>query len=1226
MTRLRVGDKLTVVKAGQITVQLTSAREVWSLPAEGSFLVEHKALKSLTKFQPKLVRRIAAPKKSQPAPNSQYMAGVIRGKGVVIRPFGAVTNSPVSLSWTKVPGTQRTTVFVRGPQNKILQPERDLGAANSVTLDAKATPVGVWVQVEIKQVNASPSSTVISRTHLRVMPSSEVQQVADEEKALFSALQSDPVALVMALGELWAGFGMASKLEEAAKLAYPTDDAGARFQLAVWLEQCGFAGRARSEYERAWSLGNRDADLKVAIERLGGKAEIPEWENLAAERDLLMQEEKWQEALPLARKVVDIFRKEKPGSFELAYALDTLARTSYFLSDLKDSQMAFASALAIYEKLAPGTHGVADSLAILGIITSDLGDLEVAQQYHEAALAIREKLSPDSNDVANSLNSLAGVVAERGDFEKAQTLAEGALAIREKLFPGSLTVAASLNNLGVVIYNRGDLEGAQRRYEAALAIREKLAPGSLPVAGSLTSLGIVAHDRGDFEEAMRRHEAALAIYEKFAPESLAMAASLTNLGVVAHSRGNWEVAERRHEAALAIHEKLAPGSLGMAMSLNNLGLVARERGDLELAQRRHEAGLAIEQKLAPGSINAAMSLNNLGLVAQSRNDFEAAQRHQEGALAIYEKLAPFSRGTATILQNLGTVLLARGDEVQHLALHQRRLALAATLIRQQGAAMAGDLGAFGQAATEALEQSGWLGDPSTIYAFLPTLRGAGLTMESRVAAARRRAAGDEDVRQAFAAVQIAAKAESDWSTKPRPEGMDEQAWTNELLDRRSKKQSAEAAMSHLLKEKDPRLADELTIEIPAIQQALGKDEILIEFLRISTWDKTAKKQGPAAYGAFLVRSEGDVRFVRLGEAAEIDELVRTWHEAIARSNAPGATDQDLKGTEKQLKETGRQLYDRLVKPLGKLPETLLIAPDSELHSLPFAALHDGRKYLVEARAVAVVGSGRDLVERPPSAAAGEAVVFAAPQFDLTVAASSENAAVRSSTRSFNATGTWDMLPGAAAEGRAVADGLNAVLIEGVDATEEKLLAVRNPSVLHIATHGFFFPPIQDRDDRESRQTMEVGRGVRVADSPMIRTGLILAGANRDQELMRAGLADGWATALELSQMDLRGTELVVLSACETGRGDTRGAEGVFGLQRAFRFAGAQSLLMSLFKVPDEVPAGSTGLMERFYGGWKPGDPGGTKLKALREAQHAMLKDSKTRHPRYWSAFVLMGAR
>ncbi len=202
--------------------------------------------------------------------------------------------------------------------------------------------------------------------------------------------------------------------------------------------------------------------------------------------------------------------------------------------------------------------------------------------------------------------------------------------------------------------------------------------------------------------------------------------------------------------------------------------------------------------------------------------------------------------------------------------------------------------------------------------------------------------------------------------------------------------------------------------------------------------------------------------------------------------------------------------------------------------------------------------------------------------------------------------------------------LGAEATQGDDATEEKLISLVRPRVLHIATHGFFFPPTIERKDREDLVMGDMtGRGMRVADNPMLRSGLIMAGANQDEDLRKAGLADGWATALEISLMDLRGTELVVLSACDTGRGDARGAEGVFGLQRAFRFAGAQSLLVSLFKVPD---ASTQELMTQFYGGWKPGSSEGNKIAALRATQLKMLRDPKTRHPRHWGAFVLMGER
>ena len=155
------------------------------------------------------------------------------------------------------------------------------------------------------------------------------------------------------------------------------------------------------------------------------------------------------------------------------------------------------------------------------------------------------------------------------------------------------------------------------------------------------------------------------------------------------------------------------------------------------------------------------------------------------------------------------------------------------------------------------------------------------------------------------------------------------------------------------------------------------------------------------------------------------------------------------------------------------------------------------------------------------------------------------------------------------------------------------------------------------------QTASMGQRIGYADNPMLRSGIVLAGANDEEKLRGANFLPGWVTALDISLMDLRGTELVVLSACNTGRGEVKLSEGVFGLQRAFKFAGAQSLVMSLFDVPD---TSTHKLMADFYDNWKPGSPSGTKQQALHAAKLKLLKDPKTASPKNWAGFVLLGDR
>lgn len=169
-----------------------------------------------------------------------------------------------------------------------------------------------------------------------------------------------------------------------------------------------------------------------------------------------------------------------------------------------------------------------------------------------------------------------------------------------------------------------------------------------------------------------------------------------------------------------------------------------------------------------------------------------------------------------------------------------------------------------------------------------------------------------------------------------------------------------------------------------------------------------------------------------------------------------------------------------------------------------------------------------------------------------------------------------------------------------EATEEALKSVRQPGLLHIATHGYF------TDDQDQTAT-----------DPMLRAGLLLSGAsNYLVDKISVGEDNGVLTAYEAANLNLDNTELVILSACETGKGEVQNGEGVYGLQRAFQTAGAKSILMSLWKVDD---AATQELMAAFYKNWTSGK---TKSEAFKHAQLTLKK--KYANPYYWGAFVMMG--
>jgi hypothetical protein len=214
---------------------------------------------------------------------------------------------------------------------------------------------------------------------------------------------------------------------------------------------------------------------------------------------------------------------------------------------------------------------------------------------------------------------------------------------------------------------------------------------------------------------------------------------------------------------------------------------------------------------------------------------------------------------------------------------------------------------------------------------------------------------------------------------------------------------------------------------------------------------------------------------------------------------------------------------------------------------------------------------------------------------------------------------FDALPGTESEAQALHGLLpNARVLTHAAASEDALRGLRAPQILHVATHGFFLaakPSVVNARTRglELLPASNVPAEWTI-DEPMLRSGLAFSGANQHHR----GSNDGILTALEALSLDLTGTELVVLSACETGVGEATGGEGVYGLRRALLIAGAQTQVMSLWKIDDET---TSRLMQGYY---RAVVDGRGRAEALRDVQLSLARDSKYRHPYYWASFIVSG--
>ncbi|MEO7890220.1 MAG: CHAT domain-containing tetratricopeptide repeat protein [Vicinamibacterales bacterium] len=390
--------------------------------------------------------------------------------------------------------------------------------------------------------------------------------------------------------------------------------------------------------------------------------------------------------------------------------------------------------------------------------------------------------------------------------------------------------------------------------------------------------------------------------------------------------------------------------------------------------------------------------------------------------------------------------------------------------------------------------------------------------------------------------------------------------------------------------------------LPDIQRKLPESAALIEMVRFRPFHVGAamesERWAPARYGAYVIRRTGTPVFVELGDAATIETLVVEFRRTL--SVPRGTLAHDL----------GRRLDAALMDPIrariGTSTEVYL-SPDGLLNLVPFGALVDDLdRFLVETFTFNYVSSGRDLLrdESGPPLRRGPPAVIADPAFDGRT--NYQSVSATSPLRSPVDT-RYEALPATAAEAQAIKAVLpGAVVFRGDDATETALKGVAAPRILHIATHGFF---LADQD----LSTTAGGASASLED-PMLRSGLVFAGANAGG----SGTDDGVLTALEASVLGLRGTELVVLSACETGVGDVKTGEGVFGLRRAFMAAGTETLVMSLWRVDDDA---TRQLMVEFYRRLARGDG---RAEALRQASLTLLRDPARRHPFYWASFIATG--
>jgi len=881
------------------------------------------------------------------------------------------------------------------------------------------------------------------------------------------------------------------------------------------------------------------------------------------------------------------------------------------------------------------------SLNNLGLVYWNLCDYDKAIGYLSEALEIRKGLLGEGHpDYAASLNNLANCVSDLGDYVKAESYYAEASAIYRNIF-GELhpDYATSLDNRGSCYFSLCDYDKAIGFFEKALEIRKEIFGEHHPeYARSLNNLGVYYSNLGDKTKAIAYHAQALEIFRKdfgeYHPDCYDNFFNMSSCYIDLNEYGKaLECLEKATDICLELVGAEHPE---YANCLYNFGYVYNELADYERADDYLQKALDIYRTVyGEDHPEYANCLNNLGATCLDRGEDQKALSYLVPASRIFrENLGGHHPLSALTGLNLGIAYLELGDHAKassylrsFLSIISDKVLEAFTYLPQTQRALYWN--EYSARFTEQFPSfaRSFSGDkPFLCASYDCALFSKGLLLNAEMEMRRLiLESGDQDALALYDRLhseRLLLDRLLELPESERPMSTDSLETVCESLEREMQQKSR--AFGDYTKN--------LSIGWKDVRSALGKRDIAIEFLEVPVSEDTT------LYCALTLKPGYDApHFVELFDLKDLNALKAKY---AGRRNPDGLIYGD------------KALYDLVWKPLEselRGVKNIYFGPSGELYQTAIEYADNGRGPFSRQKNIYRLSSTRQLAVIREETERERSAVFGGLKYgasEATLLADSRKYTRRSMTADpFFDVDSLDIrgagggltvadLPATESEAREIdallrKGGLKTTLRMGEAGTEAafKDLSGRRENIVHVATHGFYWDGHQARHIGERlRRSTEVrgeghASGLIQEDASMTRSGLLFSGANnalRGNFENKEGVEDGILTAKEIAQLDFRGTDLLVLSACQTGLGEVSG-EGVFGLQRGFKKAGVNTILMSLWEVDDEA---TRLLMTRFYESLSKGR---TKSEALKDAQKAVkgCKEHDYSSPYYWAAFILL---
>ena len=743
---------------------------------------------------------------------------------------------------------------------------------------------------------------------------------------------------------------------------------------------------------------------------------------------------------------------------------------------------------------------------------------------------------------------------------------------------------------------------------------------------------------GNYAEAEKYWLAVKTILEKvLGQEHPDYAISLNNLGDLYYKMGNYAEAEKHCLEAKTIREQvLGQTHPDYASSLNSLGVLYWAMGNyVEAENYLVEVKTICEQVLGQTHPDYATSLNNLGSLYQTMGNYAEAEKYCLEAKTIREQvLGQAHPDYVTSLNNLSSLYLETKNYIQAEAmkteadqLGKSQLETNFAFLSEQQRSLFWDINKYNFEASYSYVYA-YPVNSMISHVYDNTLFTKGLLLRTTNGIRDAiYASGNRELISRYEQLgnlrtQISALLQNDYFDKDYIQTLESRA---DSLD----KAITQASQTY----RD--LKADISMTWQDVQQQLKPDEAAIEFVDFRLYD--TRWTDTTIYAALVLRPGMEApAWIPLCEAKELQACFdRTKGISDYRLDA------DRLKTNILYNIFGAELYSLVWQPLEKELAgvgRIYYASSGLLHKVAFDAIPvDDASRLFDRYEMKLVSSTREikrLKEETAEVAHGSAVLYGGIDYEGDadgLIAAAQPYPQSAATRSFNSEtrgSAWTLLPGSKTEMEQIASYLQSHQVAhetftGVFGNEEsfKSLSGGNTNQIVISTHGFFLEDIQKDHTADLIRRLGGGGAQKPFENPLLRSGLVLAGGNRvwTGQPPVEGIEDGILTADEISQLNLINTRLVVLSACQTGLGEVQNSEGVFGLQRAFKLAGVESLIMSLWEVDDKA---TQIMMSAFYENWLGGK---TKQEAFRIAQKAVREHAENDYssPYYWAAFVMM---